>query len=191
MRNMGNQGECSAGQLPWMTRDSGRYVLEIPWTVGADSVSVVVDRSQFGFIARRMVTLKVEVERGRALRLVADLPKPTLTDSAGIIYGTLRLRWFDHGRSIAADSGPARPARDYRPRREEHDKHRFVPVNPEAFSLTRRLCLMEVPATVANRSVPSYLPPQIVLNDSPTDAPAVGDQDSCGGADRPAGDFME
>jgi hypothetical protein len=180
---MGNEGECSEGELPWVTRDTTRYVLEIPWKTGADSVVVDVDSSRFGFIARRMATLKVEVERARAVRVVADLPLPTLTDSAGIVYGTLRLRWFDHGRPLPHDSGQVRPGALHQARRPDKGKHDFEPVDVRTFARTRRLCLSLAPAEDVRRDSAAWSPQrQTVLRDRPTAAPAVRDEDSCSGA---------
>jgi hypothetical protein len=182
IRNMGNEGECSAGELPWLTRDSTRYVLEIPWRTGADSVVVDAASSRFGFIARRMPMLKVEVDRARAVRLVAELPRPTLTDSAGIVYGTLGLRWFDHGRPLPHDSGAAHPASIPRPRRPDRGKHDFEPVDAAAFPGTRRLCFTVAQAAAVRRDPPASFRPQTVLRDSPTPAPAVLDEGSCSDA---------
>jgi len=183
VRNMGNEGECSAGQVPWVARDSTRYVLEIPWKRGADSVVVDAGRSRFGFIARRTATLRVEVDRGRAVRLVADLPRPTLTDSAGMVYGTLRLRWFDRNGPLPNDSGAVRPATVLRPRRPDRGRHDFEPVNTAAFPRTRQLCLTVAHADAVRRHPPSSFRPQTLLRDDPTPAPAVLDQSSCSGAE--------
>ncbi len=186
IRNMGNEGECSAGQLPWVAADSTRpneYVLEIPWKAGADSVAVDADSSRFGFVARRMAKLTIGVDRARAVRLVANLPRPTRTDSAGIVYGTLWLRWFDHGRPLANDAGVVQVAdvsqKPRRMRRPERDTHDFEPVVTEAFPGTRRLCFKVERAEPVRRDPPSSLRPQTVLHDRPTPAPAVIDEDSC------------
>lgn len=187
MRNMGNEGECSAGQLPWVTADSTRpnqYVLEIPWKAGADSVAVDADSSRFGFVARRMATLTIKVDRGRAVRLVADLPRPTLTDSAGIVYGTLWLRWFDHGRPLANDTRVVQVAdvnqTSRRTRRPRRDSYEFEPVMTEAFPETRRLRFRVEQAEPVRRDRPTPLRPQTVLHDRPTRAPAVLDDESYG-----------
>jgi hypothetical protein len=180
LRNMGNEGECSAGQLPWVSRDTTRYALEIPWKTGADSVVVDAASSRFGFIARRMATLKVEVDRGRAVRLVADLPRPTVTDSVGIVYGTLGLRWFDHGRALPNEAGAIRAAGVHGPRRP--DKHDFEPVNAAAFPRTRRLCFTLAPPEDVSRAALLSFRPQTVLRDQPTSAPDVPEQNSCSGA---------
>jgi len=182
VRNMGNEGECSAGQLPWITRDTTRYTLEIPWKTGADSVVVDAARSRFGFIARRNVTLQIKIDRGRAVRLVADLPRPTVTDSVGIVYGTLGMRWFDGGHPMASDSGATAPATMPRPRQPDRGKHAFEAVNVEAFPRTRRLCFTLARAEAVSRDPPRFLRPQTVLRDSPTRAPAVRDEDSCSGS---------
>jgi len=184
VRNMGNEGECSAGELPWVTRDSTRYVLEVPWKAGADSVVVDADSSPFGFIARRMATLRVEVERARAVRLVADLPRPIHTDSAGIVYGTLRLWWFHHGRPLPSDSGQVRPAGVYQAHRPDRDKHDFEPVHVAAFPQARPLCFtLALAETVRRDSASSPRPrPQTVLRDRPTTAPTVSREASCSGA---------
>jgi hypothetical protein len=188
LRNMGNEGECSAGQLPWVTADITRpnqYVIEIPWKAGADSVVVDADSSRFGFIARRMATLAVKLDPARAIRLVADLPRPTLTDSAGIVYGTLWLRWFHHGRPLANSAGVVHvadanqtPRQTRGPNRDSHD---FEPVMAEAFPRTRRLCFKVERAEPVSRDPPSTFRPQTVLRDRPTRAPAVIDEDSCSG----------
>jgi hypothetical protein len=179
VRNMGNEGECSSGQLPWVTRDTTRYTLEIPWQTGADSVVVDAAGSRFGFIARRNVTLQVEIDRPRAVRLVANLPRPTLTDSAGIVYGTLRLRWFDHGRPVPSDLGVAPPSATPRPRQPDRGKHPFVPVKVETFPRTRRLCFTLAPAEPVRRDPLRVFVPQTVLRDSAPPAPAVPDNESC------------
>jgi len=87
VRNMGNEGECSAGQVPWVGRDSTRYVLEIPWKRGADSWSSMPPAAAFGFIARRTATLRVELDRGG---LSASWPT-----SAAHTHGFSRHRLWD------------------------------------------------------------------------------------------------
>ena len=183
IRNMGNEGECSAGQLPWVTRDSTRYALEIPWKAGADSVAIDVGGTLFGFIARRTATLRIEIDRGRALRLVADLPRPISKDSAGIAYGTLRMRWFERGRAVANEAPLVRryAGRILRPTRDRHD---FAPVNVKDFPHTRDLCFTVGQAEPARGEVPTSVPPQLTIPDQATPAPDVADV-TCPTAGRP------
>lgn len=184
IRNMGNEGECSSGQLPWVARDSTRYVLEIPWKAGADSVAIDVGGTRFGFIARRTAMLRIEIDQARAVRLVADLPHPTTKDSAGIAYGTLRMRWFAHGNAVANEAPLKRPyaTRTLRPTRDRHD---FAPVNQEDFPRTRRLCFTVVArAEPARLEVPTSFPPQTELPDRATRAAPVEDI-TCPVAGRP------
>ena len=173
-------------QLPWVAADSTRptqYVLEIPWRAGADSVVVDTANSRFGFIARRTATLAVKVDRARAIRLVADLPRPTRSDSTAIVYGTLGLRWFDHGRALPNDAGVAQIAGQNwipRPTRaQKRDRHDFQPVMKEAFSRSRRLCFRVERVEPVRRDAPRPLRPQTVLRDYPTPAPAVVDEGLC------------
>jgi hypothetical protein len=191
IRNMGNEGECSAGQVPWVRADSTRptqYVLEIPWKAGADSVVVDPDSSRFGFVSRRMATLTVKVDRARAVRLVVDLPRPTVTDSAGIVYGTLWLRWFDHGRPLTNDASLVHVTdvneTTRQTRRPHRDTHDFEPVMTEAFPPTRRLCFKVEQAEPVRRDGRSSLRAQTLLRDRPTRAPPVLDEDSCSGSPR-------
>jgi len=173
-------------QLPWVTADSTRstqYVIEIPWKAGADSVVVDTANSNFGFIARRTVALAVKGDHGRAIRVVADLPRPVLADSAGIVYGTLWLRWFDHGRPLPNEAGVAQVAEQSRVPREaraqKRDRHDFQPVMMEGFSQSRFLCVRLGRAEAVRRAGPTALRPQTVLRGYPTPAPAVLDDRSC------------
>jgi hypothetical protein len=170
IRNMGNEGECSDGQVPWVSRDSTRYVLEIPWKAGADLVQVEIDKSPFGFIARRPTTLRVEVDSLRAVRLAADLPLPTQMDSIGIVYGTLRLRWLENGVPIPHDSGATIPG-DLIP--ESRRERGYEPVNVNGFPLTQRLCITVARAQEAHRDHPQSIPPQTMLPDAQTKASVV------------------
>ena len=180
IRNMGNEGECSTGQLPWMPRDSSsnRYVLELPWKNGADSVSVEADSSTFGFIARRLVTLQVQVDRSRAIRLVAELPRPTSTDSLGIVYGTLRLRWYGRGLPLVNPTATAAPTIERQPMQQDRDKHGVDSLNTGTFPPTRPLCFTVGAAGPVDRRPPPFLRPQTVLHDRPT-VPRPTQLDSC------------
>jgi len=88
VRNMGNEGECSAGQVPWVgeiplgtcSRYHGSGV-PIPW-------SSIAARSRFGFIARRTADAESRTRSGAAVRLVADLP-------AAHTHGFSRHRLWD------------------------------------------------------------------------------------------------
>jgi hypothetical protein len=179
IRNMGNEGECSDNvQLPW--GDSTRYVLEIPWKTGADSVSVEVGDSRFGFIARRPASVRAAVDPGRAVRLVADLPRPAVTDSTAIVYGTLRLRWFEQGLPLPHDSAVPAPAEvsQYVPPREQ--ERGFAPANERGFPTSRRLCVRLMPLDSVRRDLPASFLPQKVLRDTGSPAPAVVDTAACG-----------
>jgi hypothetical protein len=181
LRNMGNEGECAEGQLPWVLSDtaqSKQYVLEIPWKPGADSVVVDSDDSRFGFVARRTPALTIKVDRARAVRLVARLPEPTHPDSVGIIYGTLSLRWFDHGRPLPNDAGVVQIADVNRTPRQartpDRDKSDYDPVMMEAFTRSRRLCFsVEQRADPVQRRRVLPLRAQTVLRQKPTRAPPV------------------
>lgn len=178
IRNMGGEGECSEGQLPWVSRDTTRYVLEIPWKRSADAVVVEIDKSRFGFIARRAATLKVEVDTGRSIRLVADLPRPTRTDSTGIVYGTLRLRWLDHGVLIPHDSAASPPAVDMNPE-HRRDERGYEPVDAQ-LPPTQRLCVLPGRRVEeARRDSPQSFPAQAVLRDSQSPAPTIRGPVAC------------
>ena len=184
MRNMGNEGECSRGQLPWVARDSTRYVLEIPWKAGADSVAIDVGGTRFGVIARRTTTLRIEIDRARAVRLVADLPRPTSKDSVGLVYGTLRLRWLERGSPVANEAPRVRTYAT-RARGPISDRHQFEPVNPGDFPRSRQMCVTVVAqAQPARPEVPKSFPSQLVLPDRAMPAPSVPDV-SCVAEPRP------
>lgn len=174
IRNMGNEGECSAGQVPWVPRDANRYVLEIPWKAGADSVAIDVGGTRFGFIARRTVTLRIEIDRGRALRLVADLPRPVGKDSVAIAYGTLRMQWFDGGKAVANEA-PRPRVYATRTQRRVSDKHDFQPVDLRDFPRTRRLCFTVGRAEPARLELPTSFRPQPAIADQATRATDVVD----------------
>ena len=172
IRNMGDEGECSAGALPWVTPVPRQYVLEIPWQPGADSVSIETGGSRFGFVSRRPPTLSFQPDRGRALRIVASLPVPTSVDSLGLVYGTLHLKWFKSGSAIPRVAPQVRPVPQQRGRRRvKGDKHDY-PLTSKFFPHSQQLCqalkVDSVPAPVVNRTPPKSWPPQAALNDTAT-----------------------
>ena len=99
VRNLGNEGECGAGQLPLLRNTAGdtalSYAFALPWKPGASSVTPLWGPGTSLFVSEnpQVNGPRLRADSGKALYVTFRLPKVTQAADYALVYGELHLRW--------------------------------------------------------------------------------------------------
>lgn len=101
-RNMGNQGECSQGQLPFdlrpdsSTSGSFEYALNVPWFDDADSATVLWGSGHSFFASTNSAIDGPRLRQNphtRQLTVAFRLPRARKANREALVYGELHVQW--------------------------------------------------------------------------------------------------
>jgi hypothetical protein len=146
VRNLGNEGECSSGQLPYDPLGVGpalTHSFSLPWRAHATGVRAWWGNDQSKFLATDSAIdgPRLVGARGKEVRVTFRLPRATDPTQEALVYGELHLHWDEPPNAVLAapkmePQVQVQPGEDLQ--EEEHEPGELVQELLQALPLPQR-----------------------------------------------------